>query len=195
MEKIITPTAPSPESTPDQEKKEETPDNQPRVPDHDKDVLQEDLDKAKKKAKENRKQSKGKVKGEKSGKVNKFKEATGKFLKKCYENAIGSWTLSMFGVYIYIFLLQIPQFNKFFCPIGQEWVPAMIKRKDPKEAKKIGDKIAIVEKPLIGCCCTFHLFLLIIIVFIIYVILNPGKFGWEFLKDFVKDILGRDYED
>jgi hypothetical protein len=153
------------------------------------------LNKYKKKVKKNKEQIKGKIKNKKSGGGDKFKEATGRFLKKCYENAIGSWTLSMFGVYIYIFLLQIPQFNKFFCPIGQEWVPAMIKRKDPKEAKKIGDKIAIVEKPLIGCCCTFHLFLLIIIVFIIYVILNPGKFGWEFLKDFVKDILGRDYED
>ncbi len=92
----------------------------------------------------------------------------------------------MFYVYLHAFLHNI--FPKYFCPLGEEHVPENIKSTSPKEAKEMGKKIGIVEKPAVGCFCAMHLFIIIIIVAIIYFILNPLEVAWNFLTEWLESI-------
>lgn len=115
---------------------------------------------------------------DKSG-SSEIKLATDNLLKSMIRMVVPSWSLSMFYVYLHVFLRSI--FPDYFSKLGHEWVPANIKKSNPNEAAKIGDRIGIAEKPAVGCCCVFHLFIIIIIVAIIYFILNPWGVVWDFL--------------
>jgi hypothetical protein len=152
----------------------------------------ERLEKGKMKSKKAAKirKARGMTEAKKPGAVSELREKTGAILKKCLESIATSYTLSMFIVYAYVFIRQIPQLNKILCPIGQEWVPAQVKRKSPKEAKRIGDKIAIVEKPFIGCFCALHIYAIIVIILQVYIIMYPTQFAIDILKNFAKNILG-----
>jgi hypothetical protein len=113
------------------------------------------------------------------GGKSKIKLATDNILKSMIRIVIPSWSISMFYVYLHVFLRNI--FPDYFSKLGHEWVPINIKKNYPEQAEKIGDKIGIAEKPAVGCCCVVHLFILIIIVAIIYFILNPLEVLWNFL--------------
>ena len=69
-----------------------------------------------------------------------------------------------------------------------------MKKTSPEEAEKIGNKIGIAEKPAVGGACLSQLFLIIFIIMVIYCIVHPKQFAWEFLKDFVKNVLNIKYE-
>ncbi len=140
--------------------------------------------------KKDKKRIKAKTKGKKPGVMSQARNFSGNILKYSFRAIIPSFTLSMIIVYIYVLARQIPQFSKLLCPIGQEWVPPVVRMKRPEEAKRIGNRIAMVEKPFIGCFCALHLYVIITVVFIIYAILSPRKFALEFLKSFVQEVLG-----
>ncbi len=117
---------------------------------------------------------------------NKLKMATDNLLKSMIRVTIPSWSLSMFYVYIHVFLSGV--FSSMFSPLGHEWVPNTIKQSDPELAKRTGDRIGLAEKPLVGCCCFIHLVIIIIIIAIIYFILHAWEVAWEFLKDWLSSI-------
>ncbi len=106
--------------------------------------------------------------------------STDGFLKKAWELALASFTLSMFYVYIHVFLHQI--LPKHFGELGQEWVPLEIKKSDSGKAQEIGKKIGIIEKPGVGCCCIFHLVVTILICAVIYFVINWDEVAWLWLE-------------
>ena len=126
--------------------------------------------------------SKFKLKGAKgSGSYGKMRMATDRILQSAWRLAVPSWSLSLF--YVYVHTLLSLQFSKKFSPLGHEWVPTNIKRTNEELAKKIGNKIGMAEKPLAGACCAVHLFLIIIILVLIYIITNPIDFGLEVIRE------------
>jgi len=110
-------------------------------------------------------------------------------LKNAWLDAIPTFTLSVFWVYAHAVLSLISP--KFFCKLGQEWVPQEIKKTSPKKAKEIGGKISVIEKGATGCCCFLHLFI-IVIAFLMMLLTPPISFfiapyiAWEWISQFFK---------
>ncbi|MDD3711587.1 MAG: hypothetical protein PHP37_03250 [Patescibacteria group bacterium] len=121
-----------------------------------------------------------KVTQEGGSKISGIRSVTDAFLKKAWELSLESYTLSVFYVYIHVFLHQ--NFPKYFCELGQEWVPSKIKKIDPEKAQKIGKKIGMIEKPGAGCCCVFHLVVIMLIYTIIYFMIHWGEVAWNWFK-------------
>ncbi|MFA7365317.1 MAG: hypothetical protein WCZ12_03105 [Patescibacteria group bacterium] len=114
---------------------------------------------------------KGAAKGDSAGGAEMgSRMALDQLLKSAWINIFTTFTLSMFWVYIHVFLGMI--FPKFFCKLGQEWVPKNIKMAAPDQADKIARRIGIAEKGLTGCCCFFHV-ILILVAFIMILLTPP----------------------
>ena len=109
------------------------------------------------------------------------KIATDKFLKQSILNVFTTFSLSLFYSYIHVFLNAI--FPKFFSPLGHEWAPAEIKKTKPELAAKMGKKIGIAEKGLIGCGCFLHLIIIIGFCAFVYFMFNK----WSILIKSVID--------
>lgn len=153
--------------------------------------LADELERDKKASKENLKIDDSKVSVDKkendSEKPISIRLFFDKFLKSAWLNVVATLTLSMFWVYIHAVLSLLSP--KFFCKLGQEWVPEEVKKMSPKKAKDIGGKIGVIEKGAAGCCCFLHLFI-IIIAFLVMLLTPPISFviapyiAWEWLSSF-----------
>lgn len=137
-------------------------------------------------------QSKINLKGKIAEKVDSIQLFTNQLLKKSILASFATWGLSLFYTYTHVFLHFI--FPKYFCSLGQEWVPANIQKVGPEEAKKMGNKFGVAEKPGVAFAFLLQLFGLVLVITVIYFIIHPKLVAWEFLKDFVKKILGIKYE-
>jgi hypothetical protein len=142
--------------------------------------------KKEKKDSERRSKVGGKSKGSGSKSAG-AKVALDNFLKQAWLNVVTTFTLSMFWVYIHVFLGMI--FPKLFCKLGQEWVPKEIKMTAPEQADKVARRIGTAEKGFTGCCCFIHFFL-IIIGFVIILLTPPvsvfiaAYLSWDFISSF-----------
>ena len=129
-------------------------------------------------------------KGNAASGIEKLTKAIDELLKAAWENLIDSFGLTLLYIYLHWFMHQL--FPKFFCDLGQEWVPKKVKSVAPDKAKIIGKKIGLAEKGLVGCTCVILLFAFIFAVFstiLLLVILFPHIFAigllWEIAKDLV----------
>ena len=129
-------------------------------------------------------------KGDAASGIEKLTKAIDELLKAAWENLIDSFGLTLLYIYLHWFMHQL--FPKFFCDLGQEWVPKKVKSVAPDKAKIIGKKIGLAEKGLVGCTCVILLFAFIFAVFstiLLLVILFPHIFVvgllWEIAKDLV----------
>jgi len=130
------------------------------------------------------KEKSGKVKldsEEEVEKVSKVKLFFNKLLKNSILNSISTFGFSLFYSYIHLFLCD--KFPQFFGQPGGEWVPDEIQKSNPKEAKKIGDKVKVFEKPALCCACILHLLIIVYIIVLIYFILFPRLVAWTWLVD------------
>ncbi len=114
-------------------------------------------------------------------KASKIKLFFNKLLKNSILQSISTFSLSLFYSYIHLFLCD--KFPQFFGQPGGEWVPDEIQKSNPKEAKKIGDKVKVFEKPALCCACILHLLIIVYIIVLIYFILFPRLVAWTWLVD------------
>ncbi|MEI7451678.1 MAG: hypothetical protein WCK37_00565 [Candidatus Falkowbacteria bacterium] len=111
-----------------------------------------------------------------SPKQNKIKEGTGKLLKQFWLDIPASFGFTILFIDLFYLLWKI--LPDWFGKPGHEWVQAEIAKTSPEEAKKVGDKISLVEN--LGCCCVNipGCFVLLLLIVIIYAMLHPVEFGW-----------------
>jgi hypothetical protein len=109
--------------------------------------------------------------------IEKFTKAVDELLKSAWENLIDSFGLTLLYIYFHWFMHQL--FPKFFCDLGQEWVPAEVKEVSPDAAKAMGKKVGLVEKALVGWTCLILLVSCLQMIIIIYLILN----AWGIIVD------------
>lgn len=114
------------------------------------------------------------------------KIATDKFLKQSILNVFTTFSLSLFYSYAHVFLNAV--FPKFFSPLGHEWVPDEIKKSNPELAAKMGKKIGIAEKGLIGCGCFLHTVIIVGFCVIVYYMFNKWDLLVEAVSAWVKGI-------
>ena len=133
-------------------------------------------------------------KGDAASGIEKLTKAIDELLKAAWENLIDSFGLTLLYIYFHWFMHQL--FPKFFCDLGQEWVPAQVKTVAPDKAKIIGKKIGLAEKSLLGCTCLaliFAFIMSIIITLLSLIIVAPqivmGMAIWELIKDWVTSIV------
>ncbi|MEI6835387.1 MAG: hypothetical protein WCK59_01005 [Candidatus Falkowbacteria bacterium] len=92
--------------------------------------------------------------------LNPFLETTDGLLKAAWENLIPSWGLTLFWIDIHAFL------NKALGPwafreLGEEWIPASIKKIDEEKSKEAAAMLRIVEGAGCGCLNLGCLFIII----------------------------------
>lgn len=108
---------------------------------------------------------------------------TSKLLQQAWLNAIDSLSLSLFWVYIHIFLSFVLG-EKLFCKLGHEWIPESIKQKSPKKAKTIGDKFGIGEWVIVGIVGLIHLAIIGSIALFLFLMIHWYSLGtWEKIKE------------
>lgn len=131
-------------------------------------------------------------KGDAASGIEKLTKAIDELLKAAWENLIDSFGLTLLYIYLHWFMHQL--FPKFFCDLGQEWVPKEVKSVAPDKAKIIGKKIGLAEKGLVGCTCIMLLWAMVMFIFInilLLAILFPHIFAigllWDIVKEWVAD--------
>ena len=120
------------------------------------------------------------LKGKIAEKVNTIQLFTNQLLKKSILLSFATWGLTLLYTYTHVFLHFI--FPKYFCSLGQEWVPANIQKVGPEEAKKMGNKFGVAEKPGVAFAFLLQLFGLVLVIAVIYFILHPAEVAWNFIK-------------
>ena len=124
----------------------------------------------------------------KPSETNPVRLATDSLLKGSWTNLITSWGLTLLYIDLHVFLNKVLG-DKFFGPLGEEWIPAKIKHLGGAEVKKASGGLKITETA--GCALLNLLVLAIIIgilalVSLIYsVISDPVGTFWEMLTDWV----------
>ena len=132
-------------------------------------------------------------KGDAASGIEKLTKAIDELLKAAWENLIDSFGLTLLYIYFHWFMHQL--FPRFFCDLGQEWVPKEVKSVAPDKAKIIGKKIGLAEKGLVGYTCVILLVAFIATVFstiLLLAILFPTLFAgmfWDTIKEFVPDLI------
>jgi hypothetical protein len=96
-------------------------------------------------------QEESRVAKEKEGKssgISPVRIATDNLLKGAWTNLITSWGLTLLYIDLHFFLNKVVG-EKFFGPLGKEWIPVKIKRAGGAQADKVGGLIKISET--MGC--------------------------------------------
>ena len=110
---------------------------------------------------------------------NKAKDLFKKLLKQSILSAVETFGFSLFYSYFHLFMNMV--LPKFFCAPGEEMVPEEIQKSDPKEAEIVGKRIGVFEHPALCCACILHMFLIVCAITVIYIIIFPRAFAWQWL--------------
>lgn len=116
------------------------------------------------------KQLTGKTQERKSSE-NSFLTMTDGLLKGAWTNLLPSWGLTLFWIDIHVFL------NKVLGPwafrdLGEEWIPASIKKVDEQKSKEAASMLRLSESAGCGCLNLGCLFLVIAILSVIALIVR-----------------------
>ena len=91
---------------------------------------------------------------------NPFLKMTDGLLKSAWENLIPSWGLTLLWIDVHVFLNKVLGPSA-FRDLGEEWIPASIKKLGNEKTKEAAALAAIVEKAGCGCLNLGCLFLVI----------------------------------
>jgi hypothetical protein len=115
---------------------------------------------------------------------NPIRKATDGALKFAWENLITSWGLTLLYIDLHVFLNKV--FGpKVFRELGEEWIPASIKKLGDGPTKKAAAMLSLAEKAGCGCLNLGCLFLIIaaftLVAMIVSAALNPWETLWNIL--------------
>ena len=100
------------------------------------------------------------------------KKLSAQVLQFSWENLLFTFGATIFIIDLLVFLKSV--MPDMICDLGEEWIPENIAKADPEKAKIAAKKLALVEK--MGCACVNCVVftILMILIFLVAVIVNPG---------------------
>jgi hypothetical protein len=111
-----------------------------------------------------------------------IRKLTDKLLQGAWQNLLPSWGLTLRWIDTHVF------FNKVFGPkvfreLGEEWIPAGLKKLGDEKGKQAVSLIKVLERSGCGCLNIGCLFLILGILVIISIIADPLGFGLDILSN------------
>lgn len=120
-----------------------------------------------------------------------FRQMTDGFLKGAWENLITSWGLTLLYIDAHVFLSKVFGPSA-FRELGEEWIPASIKKLGDGKTKQAASLLRIVEGAGCGCLnlgCLFLILFIATLISIIGSILSGDlSFIWELFKGAILDL-------
>lgn len=114
-----------------------------------------------------------------------IRKATDSLLKFAWENLITSWGFTLLYIDIHVFLNQV--FGpKVFRDLGEEWIPAAIKKLGEGKTKSAASMLKIAEGAGVGCLNLGCLVILLFVFVIICIIASALSGDLSVLANFLK---------
>jgi len=113
---------------------------------------------------------------------NPVADSTSSLLRQAWLYLIPSYGLTLFWINIHAFLNKVLG-NKFFCKLGEEWVPKEVKKKIGEAGKTTSKGLGLLEAGLLGLLDTIVIGAVILIVALIAMAVDYVQHPWKIFFD------------
>lgn len=109
-------------------------------------------------------------------------DSTSSLLRQAWLNLIPSYGLTLFWINTHAFLNKVLG-NKFFCKLGEEWVPKEVKKKIGEAGKTTSRGLGLLEAGLLGLLDTILIGIIFLIVALFAAAADYAYHPWKIFFD------------